>query len=497
MALITEVVQGTNFPASIGLTPDQKSKGVALTQGNQIQGSPKFYATLTDLQACPTGWLMPGNEGTVYNDAIAANNGLYTVSADLLTWTKYDGGGKVDSVNSVGPTAGTKNVALTTDHIPEGASLFFTNARAIGAVLTGYAKATLASAIAATDSILAAFGKLEFKMDLKADKTYVDGSLSTKADLVSGKVPTTQLPDSILGQLEYKGTYDAATNAPALPDATTVKGHYYVVSVAGTSIVNNKAYDVGDWAVSDGVVWDKVDNTDQVTLVFGRKGAITAQAGDYNSDQITEAANNKYFTNARAIAAVLTGYAKATISSALAATDSIAAAFGKLEFRIDEFVTALSNKQDKLTFDSAPTANSSNPVSSGGLFTAARAMAHEELAVIGVVGTDTELAVDWDCKNRKDDNKKLTITNTATATNLNVNFLNMDDGSTALMVFFKNGGGDITIKPSVNLPLGSRFLVPDGATKITITGTNTLIISVHRKANDYFFNLSGGFTAAA
>jgi Collagen triple helix repeat (20 copies)/Chaperone of endosialidase len=36
-----------------------------------------------------------------------------------------------------------------------------------------------------------------------------------------------------------------------------------------------------------------------VSSVFGRTGAITAQNGDYTSDQVTEGATNKYYTNAR------------------------------------------------------------------------------------------------------------------------------------------------------------------------------------------------------
>jgi hypothetical protein len=40
-------------------------------------------------------------------------------------------------------------------------------------------------------------------------------------------------------------------------------------------------------------------NTDAVSSVFGRTGAVVATSGDYNTDQVTEGSSNLYFTNAR------------------------------------------------------------------------------------------------------------------------------------------------------------------------------------------------------
>jgi hypothetical protein len=95
------------------------------------------------------------------------------------------------------------------------------------------------------------------------------------------KISEAYLPDSIVGQLEYQGTWNATTNTPTLPSASTVKGHYYVTSVAGT--YQTIEYAVGDWVISNGTSWEKVDNTDAVTTVFGRIGAIIANSNDYSS----------------------------------------------------------------------------------------------------------------------------------------------------------------------------------------------------------------------
>ena len=45
-------------------------------------------------------------------------------------------------------------------------------------------------------------------------------------------------------------------------------------------------------------------NTDAVTSVFGRTGAVVATSGDYNTDQVTEGTTNLYFTNTRSRAAI-------------------------------------------------------------------------------------------------------------------------------------------------------------------------------------------------
>lgn len=103
------------------------------------------------------------------------------------------------------------------------------------------------------------------------------------------KVSETYLPDSVLGQVDYQGTWNATTNTPTMPAAdSTNKGHYYIVAVSGTTNVDGITdWTIGDWIISNGVAWNKVDNTDSVSSVFGRGGAIVANAGDYNASQIT------------------------------------------------------------------------------------------------------------------------------------------------------------------------------------------------------------------
>lgn len=110
-----------------------------------------------------------------------------------------------------------------------------------------------------------------------------DGSVDTTSYAPlngSSKIDESYLPASIVGQVSYVDNWNANTNTPTLPDATTVNGNYYIVDTAGT--YNTVDYNVGDWIISNGVEWKKIDNTDSVTSVFGRSGIVTAQSGDYD-----------------------------------------------------------------------------------------------------------------------------------------------------------------------------------------------------------------------
>ena len=69
-----------------------------------------------------------------------------------------------------------------------------------------------------------------------------------------------QVDAATLGALKYAGTWNASTNTPTLASGVGVQGQYYVVSVAGsTNLDGETAWQVGDWAVFNGSVWQKVD----------------------------------------------------------------------------------------------------------------------------------------------------------------------------------------------------------------------------------------------
>lgn len=81
-----------------------------------------------------------------------------------------------------------------------------------------------------------------------------------------------------LGALNYKGTWNASTNTPTLVSSVGAKGDYYVVSVAGTTNLNGETlWGVGDWAVFNGSVWQRVEggNTINATTVSASTSVTT------------------------------------------------------------------------------------------------------------------------------------------------------------------------------------------------------------------------------
>lgn len=115
-----------------------------------------------------------------------------------------------------------------------------------------------------------------------------------------GQVPVSQLPP--MGDLNYQGTWNATTNTPTLTSSVGTKGYYYVVSVAGTTDLNGITdWQIGDWAVFNGSIWQKIDNTDAVTSVNGFTGTVVL-----TTTNIAEG-TNEYFTTARARNSVSAG----------------------------------------------------------------------------------------------------------------------------------------------------------------------------------------------
>ena len=139
------------------------------------------------------------------------------------------------------------------------------------ATLTGYVKGNGTSAMTAATTIpntdITGLGTASTK-----DAGAANGVATLDA---GGKVPISELPAAVIGALSYQGTWDAATNTPTLTSSVGTKGYYYVVSVAGSTNLNGITdWLVGDWAVFNGSVWQKIDNTETVTSVNGQTGAV-------------------------------------------------------------------------------------------------------------------------------------------------------------------------------------------------------------------------------
>jgi hypothetical protein len=93
----------------------------------------------------------------------------------------------------------------------------------------------------------------------------------------SGKILVSQLPNSVM---EYKGSWNAATNTPTLVNGTGNAGDVYLCEVAGT--VNFGAgpivFFVGDQVIYSGTIWQRAS---------GASGTVTSVAVTESGDALT------------------------------------------------------------------------------------------------------------------------------------------------------------------------------------------------------------------
>lgn len=217
---------------------------------------------------------------------LATNGIVVRTGAAAVTTRSIVGGasGKVTVTNSDG-VAGNPTIDFTLSPATPGT---YGNASTVGQFeIDAYGFVIGASNVSiqiAESQVTNLIADLASKQNL-SEKGLANGYVPLNASV---KIDETYLPDSIVGQVEYQGTWAASTNTPAIPAASSAnKGWYYVSSsdVASThGYANVPAIDfkTGDWIISNGSSWEKVDNSDAVTTVFGRMGNVVAVAGDYN-----------------------------------------------------------------------------------------------------------------------------------------------------------------------------------------------------------------------
>jgi hypothetical protein len=203
---------------------------------------------------------------------ISVTSGVVSISQANSTTNGYLSSTDWNTFNNK-QAAGNYITALTgevTASGPGSASATLSNSAVIGKVLTGLN--ITGGTIAATDSILDAFGKVQNQIN------------------------------GLIGGTIYKGTWNASTNTPTLTSSVGTKGWYYIVSVPGTTNLNGITdWQLGDWAIYDGTAWQKVDNTDAVVSVNGYTGAVSLTTSDISEG------TNQYFTTTRARASVSAG----------------------------------------------------------------------------------------------------------------------------------------------------------------------------------------------
>lgn len=179
--------------------------------GNGLQYKGVWNATnntpaIPAASAANKGWyyvvsgLCPSNHGYANVPAVDFNASDWIVS-NGVAWEKAD---HTDRVASVAGRTGV--VVLTTSDVAEGSRLYFTEARVQSSMLTGL-DASAGGALLEADSIVQAFGKLEFRVALNDTKVTGEDRMLRAGDTMTGTLDIS-LPDPANRNgitLEYDG----------------------------------------------------------------------------------------------------------------------------------------------------------------------------------------------------------------------------------------------------------------------------------------------------
>ena len=194
----------------------------------------------------------------------------------------------------------------------------------------------------------------------------------------NGKILVSQLPNSVM---EYKGTWNAATNTPTLVNGTGNQGDVYLCNVAGT--VNFGAgpiaFVVGDQVIYSGSIWQRASGaTGTVTSValtesgdslnitgspITTSGTINIGFNGTNLQYINGAGNLTTFPILTGYVTAVSGTAPVVSSGGTTPAISMAAATGSVDGYLSATDFAIFNaKQSALTF-SSPLVNTSGTIS--------------------------------------------------------------------------------------------------------------------------------------
>ena len=138
------------------------------------------------------------------------------------------------------------------------------------------------------------------------------------------------------GGLAYQGTWNASTNTPTLASSTGTNGYYYIVATAGSTNLNGITdWQVGDWLLFNGTVWQKIDQSETLQFVTSADSSVTVTTTGSTADLavytaprlISQVRNETGATLTKGTVVYISGASgnKATVSKAICTSDATSA----------------------------------------------------------------------------------------------------------------------------------------------------------------------------
>lgn len=238
------------------------------------------------------------SSGSSTDNAIARFDGTSGVIIQSSGAT-IDDSGNITATNLSGTNTGDQTITLTGDASGSGTSTIATTLATVNGSPGSFGDASHSlSATVNGKGLITSLSSQSIQItesqvtnlvsDLAAtEKTVNKGAANGYAPLDgSAKVPYAYLPSALM---TFKGAWDASTNTPTLVDGTGTTGDTYRASVAGTQNLGSgpQTWAIGDFNIYNGTIWQHSPAADGVSSVNGQAGAVTVNAINQLTGDVT------------------------------------------------------------------------------------------------------------------------------------------------------------------------------------------------------------------
>ena len=296
-----------NFQTGVGTPPSGWSDAPPASPSNEVWVSIALVSSLspsTFTWSAPGLWYQQGAAGQVAvgttttlspGASATVNNSGTSYNAVLNFGIPQGIQGPTGSTGPTGPTGPTGSAATiavgTTTTLSSGSSATVNNSGSSSAATFNFGipqgipgtAATIAvgtttttnPGTSATVTNSGTSGAAVFNFGIPKGAGVSSGGTTGQALIKNSNADYDTTWTTITGTLVFQGSWNASTNTPTLTSSVGTNGYYYIVSVAGTTNLNGITdWQPNDWAIFNGSVWEKIDNTDLVTSVNSYTGAV-------------------------------------------------------------------------------------------------------------------------------------------------------------------------------------------------------------------------------
>ena len=296
-----------NFQTGVGTPPSGWSDAPPASPSNEVWVSIALVSSLspsTFTWSAPGLWYQQGAAGQVAvgttttlspGASATVNNSGTSYNAVLNFGIPQGIQGPTGSTGQTGPTGPTGSAATiavgTTTTLSSGSSATVNNSGSSSAATFNFGipqgipgtAATIAvgtttttnPGTSATVTNSGTSGAAVFNFGIPKGAGVSSGGTTGQALIKNSNADYDTTWTTITGILVFQGSWNASTNTPTLTSSVGTNGYYYIVSVAGTTNLNGITdWQPNDWAIFNGSVWEKIDNTDLVTSVNSYTGAV-------------------------------------------------------------------------------------------------------------------------------------------------------------------------------------------------------------------------------